>query len=150
MDFGFLGRPGKWPAIFRPKQLVELTGDLAKVQFPFEFNRTIPPLDRLATFKASELKNLLLYAFLPATAPFMADLADHWHWVAIFVHAIRLLSQRLISEDDVQVSKILIGVWQELIPDLASELVQNYNSHAVQHLPDQVRYCVNSIMSPGR
>lgn len=109
-----------------------------KVQFPVEYNRTIPSLDQLAAFKASELKNLLLYAFLPATAPFMSVLTDYWHWSAAFIHAIRLLSQPLISEDDVQLAKILIGTWQELIPELASDLALNYNAHGVQHLPDQV------------
>lgn len=112
--------------------------DLSKMEFPAEFTRTIPSLDQLATFKASELKNLLSYAFVPATAPFMEELSDYWHWAAAFVHAIRLLSQATVTESDARTAKALIDTWQQLIPEIAHETVQNFNAHGVQHLPQQV------------
>lgn len=39
---------------------------LSKICFPVDFKRKIPPLDKLASFKAFEMKNLFLYGLIPA------------------------------------------------------------------------------------
>lgn len=139
----FTDAPGKWSALFKPKLIQDLNSELELVKWPSEFSRTVPGLDHLANFKATELKNLLAYVLLPCTAPFMDDVADFWHWAAIFVHAIRLLSKPVVTVDDVGLAKAMISTWQRLLPILASPKSQSYNAHAVGHLPDQVNICID-------
>lgn len=69
--------------------MIDLDSIIGHIRFPHHFNRKVPPLNALRTFKASEMKNLLVYAVLPIIAPFMQDIPDFWHWIAIYVHAIR-------------------------------------------------------------
>lgn len=66
----------------------------------------------------------------------------------------RLLSQPVVSAKDIEQAQTLLGIWQQLIPELCHETSQNFNSHAAQHLPNQVEqfgplWSINSFAFEG-
>lgn len=107
--------------------------------FPHEFNRKVPSLSTLATFKASELKNFLVYTFLPAILPFISGNPDAFHWAALYVEIVRISNQPSIPSGDIDRMHELIRIWQKLIPQMMDAQAQTYSTHALSHLPDQIK-----------
>jgi len=77
-------------------------------------------------------------------APISPDL---WHFIAIFVEAIRILNRPLRSPLDLKRAERLLNVWQTVLPVILGERSQTYNAHGVGHLVDQyIRFgCLWSV-----
>ena len=64
---------------------------------------------------------------------------DYFCHFALLVTAIRLLTNEIITDSDIEIAKSLIRSYQRLIPSLYGEKEETYTCHAFKHLLDQVR-----------
>lgn len=115
----------------------EIDQGMLDVQFPHDLNRKLRPIKELKRWKDRELQNLFLHASLPILRPFLPD--DYFCHFALIVTAIRFLTNDIISDDEIEIAKLLIRSYQRLIPTLYGDSDQTYTCHALGHLPDQVR-----------
>lgn len=119
---------------------------LSQIKFPLDFQRGIPSLDSLKTFKASEFKNLLLYGLIPSVkdlllrrAELLPEAGDFLHWTILYHEiAVRLNSDSILIES-LEFVERLIDTWQRLLPIFLGYDSQSYNAHALAHLPHYVR-----------
>lgn len=130
---------GRWLCLIKPKNQSKIDRMHQNAVFPHEFTRTVPSLANLSTFKATELKNLLCYTFLPSILPFSNSIPDAFHWAAVYVEIIRISSQTRIQLIDIEKLQKLINAFQKLIPVIMDEQAQTYSMHALAHLPDQIQ-----------
>lgn len=105
-------------AIFR-----QIDQNLGRIRFPLDFQRGIPSLEHLNIFKAFELKNLILYGFIPCVkdplhqrSKTMDEAGNFLHWAIIYHEiSVRLNSDSIVIDSLPFVDK-LIDVWQQLVP----------------------------------
>lgn len=114
----------------------EVDQAMLNIKFPHDFNRKLRPLSELKRWKDRELQNLFLHASLPILKPYFPD--DYFCHFALLVTAIRLLTNDVISDSDIEIARLLIRTYQRLIPSLYGEIEQTYTCHALGHLADQV------------
>lgn len=84
-----LDKPSRWTALFKPKLISNLDESIRRCRFPHYFNRKNISLQSVISLKASEIKLVLIYLLVPLAADYMEEIPDFWHWMSIYVHAIR-------------------------------------------------------------
>jgi len=107
------------------KQIDQL---ISNIRFPADYQRKIPSLDDLKSFKASELKNLLLYGLIPcsfdqlgALAKARIQAADFLHWLILYHEICAALNVSSIRIEDLDFVDRLIHVWLQLVPIFLGE-----------------------------
>lgn len=115
----------------------EIDEAMLNVKFPHDFNRKLRPVSELKRWKDRELQNLFLHASLPIMKPFFPD--DSFCHFALLVTAIWLLTNDVITDNDIEIAELLIRSYQRIIPSLYGESEQTYTCHALGHLAEQVR-----------
>lgn len=122
-----------------PKNIVILTKRLEQVKkfCPRDFARKPVTVLKHSKFKATELRQILLYS---GPIVFCGLLND-----AVFKHflllhsAIRLLANPFQTQDNVTYAEECIKVFVETASDVYGVKFLSYNTHALLHLPDDVR-----------
>lgn len=114
----------------------EVDQAMVNIKFPHDFNRKLRPLSELKKWKDCELQNLFLHANLPMLKPYFSD--DYFCHFALLVTAIRLLTNDVISDSDIEIARLRIRSYQRLIASLYGKTEQTYICHALGHLADQV------------
>ena len=111
---------------------------LLKRRPPLEFSR--PPRSirkHMSYWKASELRNWLLYYSLPLLVSHLPPL--YWHHFSLLVCAIHLLLQDSISVADVDAAEQMLLDFYILLPDLYTDRCCTANAHLLSHLVKYVR-----------
>ena len=81
-------------------------------------------------------KNLFLHASLPIVKPYFPD--DYFCHFALLVTMIRLLTNDVISDSEIEIATLFIWTYQQLIPSLYGKTEQTSTCHVLGHLADQV------------
>ena len=102
----------------------EINEAMLNMKFPHYFNR------ELKRWKDRELQNLFLQLFFPN------DSLCHF---ALLATAIWLLTNDIITDNDIKIAQLLTQSYQRIIPSLYGESEQTYTCHALGHLAEQVR-----------
>jgi hypothetical protein len=103
---------------------------------PNEIRRTPRSVEQLSLWKASELRNWLLF-YSPVVLYFLLPSKYYQHWL-LLVNAFRILLKKEVSQSEIQNVKILIHKFISEIPHLYGEEHCTYNVHVLQHIPDSV------------
>lgn len=100
---------------------------------PSDFARDVRSLDYLQHFKATELRQFLLYGSIV----FLKDLVDdhiYEHWLLLHV-ATRLLSSDSLTEDNIDTAQILLNRFVEQFPSIYGADSVSYVIHVLIHIP---------------
>ena len=106
---------------------------------PSEFSR--PPRSikaHLSYWKASELRNWLLYYSLPLFMDFLPSL--YLHHYALLVCALHILLQDSLSNAQVDAAEVMLCDFVALLPELYGEKSCTANAHSLTHLTKYVRH----------
>lgn len=105
---------------------------------PHEFSRAPRSLQKHRKYwKASELRNWLLYYSLPLLEKVLAPL--YFHHYSLFVCAIHILLQSKVSEVQVKAAEIMPSDFYSLLSELYGINSCTLNSHSLIHLTYYVR-----------
>lgn len=85
-----------------------------------------------------EYRNLVLY-LLPVITIDQFDDPDTWHFISIFVHAIRLLSCDKVTDHMLLIADRLIDVFLKCLDEFGHEEMRTFNIHTLRHLTDRVK-----------
>ncbi len=110
---------------------------LVKQRPPKEFS--CPPRSIKKHFKywkASELRNWLLFYSLPLLAEFLPSL--HWHHYALLVCAMHILLGSNITLAQVDAAEHMVNDFHEQLPQLYGEANCTANAHLLTHLAKYV------------
>ncbi|XP_039309929.1 uncharacterized protein LOC120358747 [Solenopsis invicta] len=111
---------------------------LTSIQPPREVTRTPRSINDLKFWKASELKNFLLYYSMPCLKALLPTrFYNHWSLLVFAMHI--FLRDRITDADYIQVEKA-IRQFIEQIPDLYGLEFMRYNVHLLLHIPKSVTY----------
>jgi hypothetical protein len=147
------------------KLLAEIDSALRKIRWPHDFGRKVPSLHYLKQFKAYELKNLLLYAFVPGKThsfsllltvctyyfsvigskkfltnnPAFQERDTLWHYFAISNEIIRRLTSDFIDYNSLEYIEKMIDVMNCLVPTLFGLSHATMNCHLTTHFIKYVR-----------
>ena len=100
-----------------------------------DYKRQLRSLDTIKSWKASELKLILLYGFISFIDTLSVNLFAHFFFLS---SAMRILIQPN-SDEEIDLAKELIAVFRELAPFFNGESAQTFNMHILMHHPDQVK-----------
>lgn len=100
--------------------------------------RTVPSLFSLKHFKAKEYRNLAMYLLSIITIDQFSD-TNCWHFVAIFVHIIRLISMPLLNETQLQTADKLINIFSSRLECYLGLASYTFNIHMLRHITSQIR-----------
>lgn len=106
-------------------------------QLPNEFNRKVRGLELLKRYKATELRQLLLYV-LPVALKGILDTIYYEHFMKFSI-AIRILcsSEFCIQQNDI--AYLLLRNFVEDFPRLYGQHATSFNVHSLLHLPMDVK-----------
>lgn len=100
---------------------------------PSDFAKDVRSLDYLRFFKATELRQFLLYGSIV----FLKDLVDdhiYEHWLLLHV-ATRLLSSDSLTDDNIDTAEILLKRFVEQYPEVYGVNTVSYVIHVLIHIP---------------
>ena len=120
------------------RQVAEIDTELLKQHPPSEFSR--PPRSIKKHFKywkASELRNWLLYYSLPLLLTYLPSL--YWHHYALLVCAMHIMLSQSITHAQIDAAEQMIKDFYLLLPELYGESSCTANAHLLSHLPKYVR-----------
>ena len=115
----------------------EISQKLRSLILSHDFKRKFRPVEEFHKWKASEKQVLFLHAGLPILKPYLP--AEHFYHHSLLVSAIRMLCEDEITDHDIDIADAMLATYTRLLPALFSETECTYNSHALTHLPEQVR-----------
>ncbi|KAE8741643.1 hypothetical protein FOCC_FOCC012845 [Frankliniella occidentalis] len=94
-------------------------------------------ISKYKSYKASTWLLLLLYVSLIVLQRCLPEkYFQHWLLVVIAVH---LLLQEVISEEDVELARLLLSVFVEESEELYGKGIMTYNLHGLQHMALMVK-----------
>ena len=93
------------------QSMQEVDQAMVNKKFSHDFNRKLRPLSELKRWKDREIQNLFLHASLPILKPYFTD--DYFCHFALLVTAIRLLTNDVISDSDIEIARLLIQTYQQ-------------------------------------
>lgn len=64
---------------------------------------------------------------------------DAWHFVNIFVHAIRMLLESSVTIENLRISQKLLDIFVDNLPHFVSQDALTFNVHTLRHLSSHVR-----------
>lgn len=130
----WLGSSGE-PYFIRDFTAIDNT--LSNVKTPSEILRNFRPIAQfLSNWKASEFRVFFLY-FSPVILYNRLPRKYYRHWL-LFVHAMRLLLQKQIPDNDIKLARRMISKFLYLIPQLYGLCHVTYNAHILLHVVDTV------------
>lgn len=111
---------------------------LLKQQPPLEFSRAPRSIRKhLKYWKASELRNWLLYYSLPILLPHLPAL--YWHHYALLVCAMHILLRDRLTNAMIDAADVMLGDFCQLLPELYGQRKCTANAHLLTHLTKYVR-----------
>ncbi len=120
------------------RQLTEIDAQLLRQRPPGEFSRPPRSIKKdLNYWKASELRNWLLYYSLPLLLGHLPSL--YWHRYALLVCALHILLNNRITLSQVDAAGQLLHDFYVLFPELYGESSCTHNLHLLSHLTKYVR-----------
>lgn len=114
-----------------------ITTKLLNIKLPHDFKRKFRPIEEFSKWKASEKQALFLHTGLPILKTVLPPELFYHH--CLLVTGIRMLCNDTVSENDICIADAMIGSYTRCLPKLFSRKECTYNSHALTHLPQQVR-----------
>ena len=132
------GINGKWlesngkPYSFMAKHFYETLRD---VKLPDEILRMYRSYEKYGkSWKASELRNFLLF-FSPVILRSLLPSLYYRHWMCL-VNCCRLLQKKLMTQEDLQLAKLLALSFTGKIPELygVDIIYVSYNVHLLSHI----------------
>ena len=123
-----------WKIWSRPRRDQPETSQLDTAH---DFKRKLRPVEEFHKCKATEKQVLFFHAGLPILKPYLP--AEHFYHHSLLVSAIRMLCKDEIRDHDIDIADAMLATYTRLLPTLFSETECTYNSHALTHLPEQVR-----------
>lgn len=115
-----------------------IDAQLLRQRPPLEFSR--PPRSirkHLSYWKASELRNWLLYYSLPILLNHLPSL--FWHHYALLVCAIHVLLRAKLTMAEIDAAEQMLADFYSLLPELYGERSCTANAHLLSHLTKYVR-----------
>lgn len=100
---------------------------------PSDFARDIRSLEYVERFKATELRQFLLYGSIV----FLKDLVDDYlyeHWLLLHV-AVRLLASDSLTSDNIDTAEVLLKKFVEEFPSIYGKDSVSYVVHVLMHIP---------------
>ena len=110
---------------------------LLEIKPPCEITRCPRPITERALWKASELKNFLLYYSFICLKPFLPK-KYYEHWL-LLVYSIQIFLQLKISESEFNAASIAIRLFVLRIESLYGKEYMKYNVHILLHIPRSVQ-----------
>ena len=120
------------------RRVAEIDHQLLQQSPPNEFSR--PPRSIKKHFKywkASELRNWLLFYSLPLLLDFLPSL--YWHHYALLVNSIHILLGSMITDAQLDAADHMLADFYALLPELYGEASCTANAHLLCHLTKYVR-----------
>ena len=109
---------------------------LSKIKYPFEIHRSSKSIYDYKTYKASELRNFLLYIGIMAFKDILPD--EYFDHFLTYIIAIRLLTEQKIRETSIVHAFSLISFFCMRYQKLYGKENMTYKIHVQTHLPLQV------------
>ena len=111
--------------------------ELLKQKPPNEFTRAPRSLKKhISYWKASELRNWLLFYSLPLLLGFLLSL--YWHHYALLVCALHILLGKTVTLVQVDAAEQMLKDFSDLFPELYGQRGCTANFHLLSHLPKYV------------
>lgn len=139
-------RLSKWLSRSCPSGVTRLSNGETKKAFskkllstslPHDFKRKLRQIEEFKKWKASEKQTLFLHVGLPLLKQLLPSELFHHH--CLLVTGIRLLCEDDITETNISIAEAMLQSYTRLLPSLFDVSEATYNSHALTHLPQQVR-----------
>ena len=118
-------------------KISEIDAVLLKQRPPHEISRCPRSILHRNYWKASELKNWLLYYSLPLLQGYLPPL--YLHHFALFVCAVHILLQEKITSDQINAAELMLNEFYDMVPDLYGDKTCTYNMHQLNHVANYVR-----------
>ena len=120
------------------RHAVNIDATLLKQRPPSEFTRRPRSIkSHLKYWKASELRNWLLYYSLPLLVDHLPSL--YWHHYALLVSAVHILLGDNIAQSSIDIAHQMLCDFYLLVPELYGETMCTHNMHLLTHLAKFVR-----------
>ena len=120
------------------RQIRKIDSELLQQRPPHEFSRPPRSIDKhLKYWKASELRNWLLFYSLPLLLSFLPSL--YWHHYALLVSAMHIMLGDNVTHAQVDAADQMLVDFCMLLPDLYGESSCTANAHLLLHLAKYVR-----------
>jgi hypothetical protein len=118
------------------KHKSSIDDNLKEMKYPSEFPRARRSFTELSHFKASDYKNLIFYLAVPGLREILHD--DGYRHLLVYVVFIRLLTQEVISNRDIEDADILFKFFHQQFETLHGLHAMTYKLHAHSHFINQV------------
>ena len=116
----------------------EIDAQLMRQRPPSEFTRPPRSIEKhLSYWKASELRNWLLFYSLPLLLPHLPPL--FWHHYALLVVAMHILLQSQLTDAEIEAAEQMLCDFYHLFPELYGNQRCTSNVHQLSHLTKYVR-----------
>ena len=109
---------------------------MAKICPPTEVTRTPQSISNLCRWKASELKNFLIYYSLIVLKD-LIPMKYYKHWW-LLVYAITIYDQKKITREDREKAKTALNKFVHDTQKLYGKTLMKYNIHLLIHIPESV------------
>ena len=120
------------------RSIKKIDKNLLKQRPPHEFSRVPRSVEKHRKYwKASELRNWLLYYSLPLLLTILPPL--YLHHFSLLVCAMHILLQSNLTTVQIQAADDMLTVFYELLPELYGATSCPLNTHLLVHLADYVR-----------
>lgn len=119
-------------------QVKNIDSNLLLQRPPHDFSRAPRSIQKHRNYwKASELRNWLLYYSLPLLEKVLAPL--YFHHYSLFVCAIHILLQSRLSEVQVKAAEVMLSDFYTMLPELYGTNSCTLNAHSLIHLTYYVK-----------
>ena len=118
-------------------KISEIDAVLIKQRPPHEISRRPRSILHRNYWKASELKNWLLFYSLPLLQGYRPPL--YLHHFALFVCAVHILLQDKINSAQIIAAELMLSDFYGMVPELYGEATCTYNMHQLYHVASYVR-----------
>ena len=120
------------------RNLSEIDTKFLKQCPPSEFSRAPRSINKhLSYWKASELRNWMLFYSLPLLLDHLPSL--YFHHYALFVCAMHILLSERITEHQIDVANQMLVDFCSLLPELYNDRICTHNTHLLKHLAKYVK-----------
>ena len=119
------------------RQQALIDSKLLKQHPPSEFSRPPRSIKHLPYWKASELRNWLLFYSLPLLLDCLPPL--YFHHYALFVCAMHMLLSDKISNSQVEAAEQMLIDFCSFLPELYDDTICTHNAHLITHLTKYVK-----------
>lgn len=118
-----------------PAKVKFLNARLSQLKFPKELHRLSRPIEDRAKWRASELKNFILYFGVPCLINILPErYLDHF---SLLVEGVTLLYKE-VTDETLRKSRRLLTKFYSQVKGLYGAEAETYNMHLIPHFPDYV------------